>query len=105
MARDYGKVLPEFWTDHNGKSWKVPTILGRLKFRIPCHAALREFVFYRDAYRCVLCGCDDATQLVADHILSRARGGQHHPSNLRTLCKSCNSTKACLEEGAGGTHG
>ncbi len=86
MSRDY-------WTDQNGKSWIVPTIIGRLKMRIPSHRALREFVIFRDKV-CQWCG--SGTDLIADHILSRRNGGEHHPDNLQALCQSCNSRKSGL---------
>ncbi len=82
-----------FWTDHLGKVWKVPTIKGRLKSRIPCHRALIAYVKHRDKV-CQWCG--SANQLVADHIVSRRNGGAHHPDNLQALCKSCNSRKSGL---------
>lgn len=41
---DYAKISPQFWTDHNGKTWPVVTFCRRLKFKCPLHAALRAFV-------------------------------------------------------------
>jgi 5-methylcytosine-specific restriction endonuclease McrA len=107
-------TVPPTWADHEGKTWKTPQILGRLRFRIPCHAALRAFVFKRDGYACLRCG-DRATVvpdgytgrealgsknhcLVLDHIVSRRNGGSHHPSNLQTLCDSCNAAKVTSED-------
>lgn len=86
------------WTDHNGKEWKVPTIRGRLKMKIPCHRALREFVIARDKV-CQWCG--SSNDLVADHIVSRRNGGAHHPDNLQALCQSCNSRKVGLVDARG----
>lgn len=89
------KVAPEFWVDHHGQHWIVPQIKGRLKCgKIPCHAALREFVLHRDGYKCVKCGESRRVELVPDHIISRRNGGSHHPRNLQCLCRSCNSRKA-----------
>jgi len=82
------------WIDQHGKQWKVPTIRGRLKMRIPCHAALRAFIFWRDQYTCQHCGSQN--MLVPDHMISRRNGGTHHPDNLQTLCDSCNARKAGL---------
>jgi len=82
---------PGSWTDHDGHEWKTPMIRGRLKFRIPCHRALRAFVLRRDGV-CVECGASE--NLVADHVISRRNGGAHHPENLVALCESCNATKA-----------
>lgn len=94
--RDYGKISPQFWTDHHGTIWKVPTIKGRLKMRIPCHKALRDFVLHRDNYSCVQCGESEKENLVADHIVSRRNGGAHHPTNMQCLCRSCNARKSAL---------
>ncbi|HFO0283564.1 HNH endonuclease signature motif containing protein [Enterobacter roggenkampii] len=94
--RDYGKVPSEFWLDQNGNKWKVPTIKGRLKMRVPCHRALREFVLWRDGFKCRHCGSQDRIKLVADHIVSRRNGGAHHPDNMQCLCDSCNARKASL---------
>ena len=91
--RQYARVSPRFWTDDLGRTWKVPEILGRLKMRIPSHAALREFVIRRDG-SCRWCGTTE--DLVADHVVSRRNGGDHHPDNLQELCQSCNSRKANL---------
>ncbi|WP_371767517.1 HNH endonuclease [Massilia sp.] len=90
------KAVRETWVDHNGRSWIVPQILGRLKMRIPAHAALREFVIHRDNYTCLACGETNRNELVADHIVSRRNGGAHHPDNMQCLCHSCNSRKAGL---------
>ena len=87
---------PQFWVDHNGVQWIVPQIKGRLKMRIPAHRALRAFVIHRDGYRCRECGCVDLAELVADHIVSRRNGGEHHPDNMQCLCGPCNSRKAGL---------
>ncbi len=81
-----------FWTDSDGRSWRVPRILGRLKpGKCPGHAALRAHVIARDG-ACRMCG--STSDLVADHVLSRRNGGSHHPDNLQALCSPCNSRKA-----------
>ena len=97
--RDYGKVSPQFWTDHLGRQWIEPQIKGRLKMRIPSHRALREYVIHRDGSKCVTCGATE--MLVADHIISRRNGGRHHPSNMQCLCDSCNARKAGLVDAKG----
>ncbi|ECW2977141.1 TPA_asm: hypothetical protein GBZ67_21190 [Salmonella enterica subsp. diarizonae] len=94
--RDHKMIFPEFWADQFGSQWKVPTIKKRLKMRIPCHRALRDFVLWRDGYKCRHCGSTDQIKLVADHILSRRNGGEHHPDNMQCLCDSCNARKAGL---------
>lgn len=84
--------MRDYWTDHNGRSWQVPQILGRLKpGKCPGHAALRDFVIARDGSKCKWCGSDK--NLIADHIVSRRNGGSHHPKNLQCLCQRCNSSK------------
>lgn len=88
--------MSETWTDHLGRTWRVPQIKGRLKMKCPGHRALREFVIHRDGGRCKRCGSREL--LVADHILSRRNGGAHHPNNLQCLCDSCNSRKAGRED-------
>jgi hypothetical protein len=101
--RDHGSIAPAFWTDHLGRRWKVPQILGRLKpGKCQGHMALREYVIHRDGHRCRLCGrgvhSTPPVLLVADHIVSRRNGGSHHPDNLRALCQSCNSSKSGSED-------
>lgn len=104
------------WTDHTGRTWTVPASKNRLKFHNPSHAALRVFVFQRDAYRCRRCPAkaidvpanftgrytlwtDTKTStgfrdvLIVDHVLTQAAGGLHHPDNLQTLCETCNRRK------------
>jgi len=51
----------------------------------------RQIVFERDGYKCVKCGDDE--NLTADHIIPISKGGKTNMENLRTLCKSCNSSK------------
>ena len=88
------------WVDAAGRVRKAPTIRKRLKFRIPLHRDLREFVLSRDKMTCQICGAvgsDDGStpiRIEMDHIISRRNGGAHHPSNLQTLCQSCNARKA-----------
>lgn len=53
--------------------------------------ALRETIFARDGHKCLRCGSLD--DLTVDHIFPQSIGGGHAPSNLRTLCRSCNSAR------------
>lgn len=48
--------------------------------------ALRKACLDRDRYRCQAPGCTQKA-CVADHIVSRANGGQDVLSNLRSLCR------------------
>jgi 5-methylcytosine-specific restriction enzyme A len=52
---------------------------------------VREFIFKRDNYKCVLCGSGENLQV--DHIISVYKGGQNRICNLQTLCISCNAGK------------
>ncbi len=60
--------------------------------------ALRKQVAERDEYTCQMCGkklpFDDTLHL--DHIIPAALGGESTLSNLRVLCRDCNSLKADL---------
>ena len=94
------KDAPATWTDHEGRTWQTPQIIGRLKpGKCPGHAALRASVIQRDGGKC--CWCGSTASLVADHIISRRNGGAHHPNNLRALCDSCNAAKAGLVDTRG----
>lgn len=61
----------------------------------------RKQVWERDGYRCHLCRKKtDPTKPVPhpraptiDHVIPLASGGTHEPSNCRTACFLCNSTK------------
>lgn len=100
--RRQAPLLDQFWTDHDGRRWRVPNIKDRLRPHfIKGHAALRAFVICRDGGRCKKCGSAD--NLVADHKLSRRNGGSHHPDNLQCLCKPCNDHKSNYEDR--GRHG
>lgn len=113
--------MAETWTDHNGRIWPVTTMRGRLKFKLPSHAALRAYVFHRDGFRCRKCPAKAASVpvgydgrytlvtdtrvkarngsrswhdvLIVDHVLTLKAGGRNHPSNLQTLCETCNKRK------------
>ena len=53
----------------------------------------RKQVFNRDGRECVFCGHhgDTGNPLTVDHIVPRYRGGTDALSNLRVLCRRCNS--------------
>jgi hypothetical protein len=51
----------------------------------------RERIYARDGDVCVECGAAD--DLTLDHIHPRSRAGSDRDANLRTLCRSCNSSK------------
>jgi hypothetical protein len=68
------------------------------KKRLPLGARIRWRILGRDNYTCVLCGAKGAdTPLAVDHIIPIAEGGTSDDTNLRTLCKDCNSGKGALD--------
>lgn len=52
---------------------------------------VRERIFSRDGYKCLKCGVTD--DLTIDHIKHVWAGGTNNDDNLRTLCRSCNSSR------------
>ena len=58
---------------------------GRQAYKDPAYRRLRP------GLRCERCG--STTDLTKDHVVPLSRGGTNHPSNLRTLCRACNSRK------------
>lgn len=52
---------------------------------------VKEAVMARDGYRCVRCSADE--DLTLDHILPQSLGGSHEASNLRCMCRKCNSAR------------
>lgn len=47
----------------------------------------------RDGLGCVICKSTNPAELTVDHIKPRSKGGTNELSNLRLLCRSCNSRK------------
>ena len=52
---------------------------------------VKKTVLARDGNKCLRCGA--VKQLTMDHIFPRSMGGTHAITNLRTLCRSCNSAR------------
>ncbi|MFF4417038.1 HNH endonuclease [Streptosporangium sp. NPDC001559] len=52
---------------------------------------LRRLIHTRDGWRCLKCGSPE--DLTLDHIQPWSLGGPDTEDNLRTLCRSCNSSK------------
>ncbi len=50
-----------------------------------------RFVWRRDHGRCQTPGCRSARGLEIHHILARAKGGTHAPSNLTLRCSACHT--------------
>ena len=49
-------------------------------------------IFRRDNHTCQYCGAR-SSRLTIDHVMPRARGGEHSWSNLVTACPACNVRK------------
>lgn len=56
---------------------------------------VREQIFARDGYRCVICGLGraDGVEIHADHIVPKDRGGRATLENGQTLCSKHNFLK------------
>jgi hypothetical protein len=69
--------------------------LGSIDAAIPERAyqdiapAVGRLVWRRDCGRCRVPGCRSARGLEIHHIVRRAEGGAHEPSNLILVCSSC----------------
>ena len=59
------------------------------KAEISKNLAMR--IFERDDFKCKR--CNSTEDLTIDHIFPRSFGGSNAPSNLRVLCRSCNSAR------------
>lgn len=93
-----GMSRAKWFVDHKGQRWRVPRTAERLRLHMfKNHAALRDFVLHRDGYACRRCRARYAPFTI-DHVVSIRNGGNHHPSNLQTLCKACNDHKARYED-------
>lgn len=58
--------------------------------KVPAHVRIE--IFERDGYLCLDCGTDERLEI--DHIIPVSKGGDPvDPSNLQTLCRSCNAKK------------
>lgn len=61
---------------------------------------LKELVFKRDGYKCVICGRGKAegVELQVDHIKPKDLGGRAILDNGQTLCSRCNFLKKNLKQ-------
>ncbi|HSR97621.1 MAG TPA: HNH endonuclease signature motif containing protein, partial [Kofleriaceae bacterium] len=53
--------------------------------------SVQRFVWHRDGGRCRVDGCRSARGLEIHHLVHRADGGTHEPSNVALLCSSCHA--------------
>lgn len=82
--------------DKKGKKYNNEKIWNSLvkyeRGKVSLH--MRFYIYDRDGYRCKKCGRHGRrADLEIDHIVPISRGGKSVPSNLQTLCKSCNYHK------------
>lgn len=78
------------------REFAVPSVIRMVYFiRRPRPVARlsRREVFARDRHTCQYCG-KRSGDLTLDHVLPRARGGQHTWENLVSACRGCNHRKA-----------
>ena len=55
-------------------------------------------IYRRDSYTCQYCGkTPPDIELTLDHITPVSKGGTNEDENLKTSCKSCNSSKGVRE--------
>lgn len=93
------------WSDAAGRTIEISarelerascdaTLLGRVDRGAPAPvtrsipAATRRAVLRRDRGRCVVPGCRNARHVDVHHMVWRARGGDHAPARLVTLCSA-----------------
>lgn len=74
---------------YSGKVWKSIERVERAKVS----NELRQEIFERDGYTCVICGSTEKETLEIDHIMPISKGGKTEPGNLQTLCHDCNIRK------------
>ena len=78
---------------HSGYAPWIKNEIIKQKSTVP--EDLRWEVYRRDGYKCQHCGSESS--LTIDHVFPESRGGTSDPSNLQTLCRSCNGKKGAKE--------
>lgn len=71
--------------------WQRKPDTRRREFTRYIPKKLRRYVMERDGGKCQTCQSPEHPTL--DHIRPYVNGGRHIASNLRVLCRSCNSRK------------
>ncbi len=85
------------WAEENETTWDIvdwiiavgPVMPPRKRQWIK--DSVRQEIYDRDGNACIACG--STQRLTLDHILPYTHGGSDDPENLRTLCRSCNSSR------------
>lgn len=103
----HGKKLQDISTDvnqlhHEGRLIKVnlgvykydPNYDQQVELR-DFTEAVKEVIFRRDGYKCVICGLgeQDGVTIDADHKIARSKGGSNTLANGQTLCRKHNTLK------------
>lgn len=57
---------------------------------------MRAAIILRDGSKCLR--CEATADLTVDHIFPQSMGGTHKPTNLRCLCRKCNSARPVAGE-------
>lgn len=83
------KIVSEAYEEWHGG--KVLICANESKMHAPVSDKVRWDVFKRDGYKCVKCGSD--SDLTIDHEKPKSKGGGNEIGNLKTMCRSCNSSK------------
>jgi len=67
-----------------------------------CRPSTRLALYSRDGFACVCCQAtaEDGAVLTLDHVVACELGGTNDPTNLVTMCLSCNSAKQDLTQRA-----
>ena len=80
------------WQEFDGGWWITDWLDMATPERRPhIPVAIRRAVYERDGFACLFCESTD--RLTLDHIIHYSAGGPDTIENLRTLCRSCNSSR------------
>jgi 5-methylcytosine-specific restriction endonuclease McrA len=102
LARGWSEAGAQSFIDHRDDltAQKMIARLMKLKIRwsypsdaskLPIPEEVRWDVWERDNFTCQV--CQQRRFLTIDHVIPESAGGTLDPSNLQTLCRSCNSRK------------
>lgn len=89
--REAKSTLPEPSSETHVRAHACTSISSLTPNGVNVPKGLRETVYAKDGHRCVRCSAVD--DLTIDHIFPQSLGGTHAITNLRTLCRSCNSAR------------
>ena len=109
LMRCFGERISDAIADINPSQYPLYVhAQGRLKRSSSWPAWLRDALFYRENGRCAECSnsltgvFDTSLKPQIDHIVPISKGGTTDPTNLQTLCESCNKKKGNSSSQVGG---